>query len=87
MEFEEIKKIIKDILMQNSYGNKMPADFAFNAPLFLHGIIDSFGIFPFINQLQARFNIDIKDKEIYPRNFETIESVATLIYNKKREKR
>lgn len=83
MELEEIKKIIREILMQNNYGNKMPADFAFNELLFLHGVIDSFGIFPFINQLQARFDIDIKDKEVHPGNFETIESVAMLIYNKK----
>jgi acyl carrier protein len=86
MESEEIKKIIKDTLMQNNYGIKMPVDFAVNESLFLHGVIDSFGIFPFINELQVRFNINIKDSEIRPGNLETIENIATFIYNKKNER-
>ena len=86
MEPEEIKKIIKDILMHNNYGVKMPGDFAANESLFLQGVIDSFGIFPFINELQARFNINIKDSEIHPGNLETIENIATFIYNKKNKK-
>ena len=87
MEQEEIKKIIKDILMCNNYGVKMPGDFANSESLFLQGVIDSFGIFPFINELQARFNINIKDSEIHPGNFETIENIATFIYNIKSEER
>lgn len=83
MEPEEIKKIIKNTLMQNNYGAKMPVGFAADESLFLHGVIDSFGIFPFINELQARFNINIKDSEIHPGNLETIEKIASFIYNKK----
>lgn len=87
MEPEEIKKIIKDILMYNNYGVKMPGDFTSDESLFLQGVIDSFGIFPFINELQARFNINIKDSEIHPGNLETIENIGTFIYNKKSEGR
>lgn len=85
MEQEEIKKIIRDILMRDDYGIKMPGDFAANESLFLQGIIDSFGIFPFVSELQARFNINIKNSEIHPGNLETIENTATFIYNKKRK--
>ena len=83
MKPEEIKEIIKEILMYNNYGLKMPADFAVNESLFLQGVIDSFGVFPFVNELQAQFNIHIRNKEIHPGNFETIESITTFIYNKK----
>ncbi len=82
---EDIKKIIKDLLRHNNYGVKMPGDFAANESLFLHGVIDSFGIFPFVNELQARFNINIKNSEIHPGNLETIENIAAFIYNKKRK--
>jgi acyl carrier protein len=85
MEPEEIKKIIKEILMHNNFGVKMPADFAVNASLFLQGVIDSFGIFPLINELQAQFNINIENSEIHPGNLETIENIVTFIYNKKRK--
>jgi len=80
---EEIKKIIKDILIQKNYGVKMPGDFATDESLFLRGVIDSFGIFPFINELQAQFNVKIENKEIHPGNLETVENVTTFIYNKK----
>jgi acyl carrier protein len=83
MEAEEIKKIVKDILGHNNYGVKMPGDFAASESLFLQGVIDSFGLFPFINELQARFNINIRDREIHPGNFETIESITEFIYKKK----
>lgn len=85
MEPEEIKKIIKDILAHNNYGVKMPADFAADSSLFLQGIIDSFGIFPFVNELQAQFNLKIKNSEIHPGNLETIENISAFIYNKKRK--
>ena len=84
MEPEEIKKTIKSALMHNNYGAKMPADFPADESLFLQGVIDSFGIFPFITELQAQFNINIKDSEIHPGNLETIEKIASFIYNKKK---
>jgi len=87
MEPEEIKKIIKDTLMQNNYGIKMPMDFAANESLFFQGVVDSFGIFPFINELQTRFNINIKDSEIHPGNLETIENITMFIYNKRKGKK
>lgn len=79
---EEIKKIIKGILIQNNYGIKMPSDFAADESLFLRGVIDSFGIFPFINELQTQFNVKIENSDIHPGNLETIENVTTFIYNK-----
>ena len=82
MESEEIKTIVRGILTKNNFGLKMPNDFATNQSLFLQGVIDSFGIFPFVNELQARFNIHIKHREIHPGNFETIENIITFIYKK-----
>lgn len=85
MEKGEIKKLIREILTNNDHGIKMPGDFDNNDSLFLKGIIDSFGIFPFVNELQMIFNLEIENKDVHPRNLETIENVTTFIYNKKRE--
>lgn len=82
MEQEDIKKIVNGILLHNNYGVKMPGDFAVNESLFLQGVIDSFGIFPFVNELQAQFNINIRNSEIHPGNLETIENIVLFIYNK-----
>jgi acyl carrier protein len=85
MDLEAIKKTIRSILSSNNYGIRMPADFDSDESLLKKGIIDSFGIYPFVNELQARFNLKIANKEIHPGNLETIEKIALFIYNKKNE--
>ena len=86
MRPEEIEKTIKDILVRNNYGIKMPRDFPVGDSLFLHGIIDSFGIFPFVRELQARFDVKITNSEIHPGSLETIENVTFFIQGKTKRK-
>jgi len=82
MDKKEIKKITRKILRNSDHGVKIPSDFPDEASLFLSGILDSFGIFTFIQTLQKEFNLVIKNKEIHPGNFETIEQITTFIFNK-----
>lgn len=73
--------------MHNNYGIKMLADFDTNESLLTHGIVDSFGLFAFIADLQHAFNIPIEDREIHPGNFETIENIVRFIYAKKEDEK
>jgi acyl carrier protein len=86
MRREEIKKEIQELLSEKSFGVKMPRDFSTHDSLFLRGVVDSFGIFPFVHELQSHFQVVISKGEIHPGNLETIENAATFIYNKKRKK-
>lgn len=83
MRKEEIRKLIRQILKDNNYGVKMSEDFDNSDSLFSRGIVDSFGIFTFINELRVKFNLEIEDREIHPGNFETIEKITGYIYSKK----
>jgi acyl carrier protein len=76
---KEFEQFVRGLLSTKSYGSKMPLDFDGNESLFLHGIIDSFGLFDFIQTLQDRLPLHIKDREIHPGNFETIDQIVRFL--------
>ena len=57
----------------------MPVNFSIRDSLFLNGIIDSFGLFSFIQALQAHFSVAVDNREIHLGNFETIENIVQFI--------
>ncbi len=46
------------------------------------GIIDSLGIMRLLTYLESSFGIKVHDEEIIPVNFETIESISSLVRSK-----
>lgn len=83
MQREEIEKAIRDILEKDHRGMKLPRDFPVGESLFLRGVIDSFGVFPFVRVLEARFHIKIGKRDIHPGNLETIENLISFVFHKK----
>ncbi len=47
--------------------------------IIMSGIIDSLGIMHLITFLEEKFKIKVKDDEILPENFESIESISTYL--------
>jgi acyl carrier protein len=86
MERAAIVGLIRGILKSHNYGMALPDSFDAEDSLFAKGIIDSFGILAFINELQSKFDLKVDTHEIHPGNFETIEKIATLVYNKRRDR-
>jgi acyl carrier protein len=85
MQREEIDSTVRDILTENNHGIKMPKDFPAGESLFLRGIVDSFGVFPFVHALEARFHIKIRKSDIHPGNLETIENLTAFISRRQKE--
>ena len=46
------------------------------------GIIDSIGIQKILGFLESRFSIRIKDEELIPENFKSIESIESFVKSK-----
>jgi len=51
-------------------------------PLIETGIIDSLGILKLLSFLEEKFNIHIMDEELIPENFDTVQSISSLIKGK-----
>lgn len=85
MQDDKIEGMIREILKKKSYGLKMADNFRNDESLFVQGIIDSFGLFEFIQNIQSAFSLKIENREIHPRNFETIEKIRKLIKSRQQE--
>lgn len=53
--------------------------------LFEGGIIDSAGAISLVAHLEAQYQIEIKDEELFPENFATIEHIVRFIQRKKQQ--
>ena len=75
------KKKIKNFIVENFlFGN---ADGLTDGTSFLEeGIIDSTGILELVTYLEEEFSVKVKDEELIPENFDSINNIATYL-NKK----
>ena len=80
---EQLASEISGMLQDGAYGSPMPADFGPTRSLLASGVIDSFGLFRFVRDLEKRFKIKVRDKDIHPANFENIENVARFVSAKR----
>ena len=61
---------------------KMDGTLDFRVNLIEKGIIDSLGVQKILGFLESRFSIRIKDEELIPENFKSIEAIESFIKNK-----
>jgi acyl carrier protein len=76
---EAIEGFIVDELL---YGNNK-TEIDPTKSLITSGIIDSLGLLRLITYLEDQFGISIKDFEMVPENFETINKIITFVRGKK----
>jgi acyl carrier protein len=76
---------VRGILKSSNFGIRIPDEFGDQESLFSRGIIDSFGLLAFINELQSKFGFKVENREIHPGNFETLDRIAAFVCTKKEE--
>jgi acyl carrier protein len=55
-----------------------------NASLISTGILDSLGLLKLLLFIEERFNLKVKDGEVHPSNFETVNHIAAFIEAKQK---
>jgi acyl carrier protein len=56
-----------------------------NASLISTGVLDSLGLLKLLLFIEERFNVKVKDGEVHPGNFETVNHITTFIEAKRNE--
>lgn len=82
MNPDVIRDAIRMLLVTNNYGMPLSENFGEDESLFEKGIVDSFGLFSLVTDIQKHFSIVIYDREIYPQNFETITNMVSFVAKK-----
>jgi acyl carrier protein len=75
---ETIERFVVDELLLGDHRSKIDPD----KSLITSGIIDSLGLLRLISYLEDQFGISIKDIEMVPENFETINKIETFVISK-----
>jgi acyl carrier protein len=76
---ETIERFVVDELILGDRRSKIDPD----KSLITSGVIDSLGLLRLISFLEGQFGISIKDIEMLPENFETINKIETYVKSKK----
>lgn len=80
----EIKKEIKNYIMEASLedAKKIKED----TMIFDSGLLDSMGLLFLIEFLREKFDVEVEDEELNPKNFESVNSIADFVEEKLKSK-
>lgn len=82
METEEIiLNFIREKLLRGDGQVSLEPD----ASLISAGVLDSLALLKLLLFIEERFNLKVKDGEVNPSNFETVNRISAFIEGKKRE--
>jgi len=74
-----IRQFINSTIIDNHNGKNKLKD---TDPLLEAGILDSLGIMKLLSFLEETFSVNLEAEEMMPENFETVETLSSLIENK-----
>ncbi len=76
----EIIKTVKDYIVKTSFSKS--EDIHNDTLIFENSLLDSMGFLFLIDFLNEEFKIEIEDKDLVNKNFESINSISEFIYGK-----
>jgi acyl carrier protein len=79
----ELRKYIRDYIIENSLNGFKKGSLDFDDSFLDKGIIDSTGILELVSFVEEEFGIEVKDEELIPDNFDSVNRLAEYISLKK----
>ena len=75
---DSIESAVREFLLQLPTARKI-RDLKAGDSLFQRGLLDSQGIINMVTFFEETFDIEIRDEEVVPENFETVRALSRLI--------
>lgn len=79
MSGELKREIIGKFIRKNLAKNSEHLEITDQDNIIMNGMVDSLGLIKVVNFLEERFSIKLKDEDIIPDHFESIESISVLL--------
>lgn len=79
---EVIKGKVREFLVQNFLLGKGSVTIKDGDSFLDSGVVDSTGVLEFVNFLQETWSIEVKDEELLPENFDSINNLAAFVAKK-----
>lgn len=74
--------VLRNYIIENFFFGE-EENIADNAPLFENGLIDSTGILELVCFIEETFAVEVKDEELIPANFSTLQTIETFLKQKR----
>jgi acyl carrier protein len=81
----ETDEIILDFIRKELLRGDGQVSLEPNASLISTGILDSLALLKLLLFIEERFSLKVKDGEVHPSNFETVDRITAFIEGKKKE--
>jgi acyl carrier protein len=72
---------IREYLVSKSGGRVSAAELTDDYPLIEHDVLDSMGIFQFVDWIERKLGIEIDDEDFSPESFATITTITEMIHS------
>ncbi|CAN5165572.1 N/A [soil metagenome] len=82
MSDEQIRKSVREFLLENIYGGNDNGELKDDTPLISTRIMDSIVALKMVSFLEAKFNIEFEAHEVDQENLDTIDKISAFIKNK-----
>ena len=80
MDTLQRKEMIKSFIVGRLAKKNEHMDIGYDDNLIVSGIVDSLGIIQLIDYLERTFSIRIKDEDMVPENFETVDCIDHYLH-------
>jgi len=74
-----IRAAVRGYILENLMFSSNEADLPDDASLLDRGIIDSTGVLELVLFVEERFGVKVKDSDMLPRNFDTVNALARFV--------
>jgi acyl carrier protein len=81
MEAEAIREYLRGFIVK-SFPLARKRNVGVHDPLLEEGIIDSLGVLDLVGYIEAEFQVEVSDEDLFPENFQTIESLTAFVRRK-----
>ena len=79
MSGESTREIVRKFIRKDLAKNSEHLVITDQDNIIMNGMVDSLGLIKIVNFLEERFSIKLKDEDIIPDHFESIESISILL--------
>jgi acyl carrier protein len=83
IEAAQVESEVRSYLLENHLFTSDDAQLSNDASLLEKGIIDSTGILEIIMFLETKFGVTVKDSEMLPENFDSVNNIVRFIQRPK----
>lgn len=83
MEAPEIKKAVKEFLLQEFLQGEDPDALTEDTPLITGGVLDSIATLKLVTFLEDRYEIQLEAHEADPEHLDTLQDISKLVLAKK----